>query len=378
MKRAIYPGSFDPVTNGHVDIILRSSKIVDRLIVGVLNNSAKKSLFSVEERVSMLKELTKDLPNVEVTSFDGLLVDYMREIDASIIVRGLRAVTDFEYELQIAQTNHIENTDIETIFLTTNLQYSYLSSTIVKEFASYGGDISKFVPEQFVDRIYEKYNIKKIRGETMSSKIEQIIDEIEEYIDNCKPHNFSSSKIVVNRDEIDELLTELRMKTPEEIKRYQKIISNQEAILADAKAKAEAIIAQAQIKTDELVSEHQIMQQAYAQANEVVMIATKQAQDILDNATNDANNIRMSAIAYTDDMLKNLEASLTGAIETSKARSESLIGALQGFLDIVTANRAELVPEQIEHSKEQEAKEQPAEQSTEELPEIDVSADLLQ
>ncbi len=161
MKRAIYPGSFDPVTNGHVDIILRSSKIVDRLIVGVLNNSAKKSLFSVEERVSMLKELTKDLPNVEVTSFDGLLVDYMREIDASIIVRGLRAVTDFEYELQIAQTNHIENSDIETIFLTTNLQYSYLSSTIVKEFASYGGDISKFVPEQFVDRIYEKYNIKK-------------------------------------------------------------------------------------------------------------------------------------------------------------------------------------------------------------------------
>ena len=161
MKRAIYPGSFDPVTNGHVDIILRSSKIVDRLIVGVLNNSAKKSLFSVEERVSMLKELTKDLPNVEVTSFDGLLVDYTREIDASIIVRGLRAVTDFEYELQIAQTNHIENTDIETIFLTTNLQYSYLSSTIVKEFASYGGDISKFVPEQFVDRIYEKYNIKK-------------------------------------------------------------------------------------------------------------------------------------------------------------------------------------------------------------------------
>ena len=161
MKRAIYPGSFDPVTNGHVDIILRSSKIVDKLIVGVLNNSAKKSLFSVEERVSMLKEITKDLPNVEVTSFDGLLVDYMREIDASIIVRGLRAVTDFEYELQIAQTNHIENTDIETIFLTTNLQYSYLSSTIVKEFASYGGDISKFVPEQFVDRIYEKYNIKK-------------------------------------------------------------------------------------------------------------------------------------------------------------------------------------------------------------------------
>ena len=161
MKRAIYPGSFDPVTNGHVDMIHRSANIVDELIVGVLNNRAKKSLFSVEERVSMLTELTKDLPNVKVTSFDGLLVDYMREIDANIIIRGLRAVTDFEYELQIAQTNHIENTEIETVFLTTNLQYSYLSSTIVKEFASYGGDISKFVPEQFVERIYEKYNIKK-------------------------------------------------------------------------------------------------------------------------------------------------------------------------------------------------------------------------
>ena len=178
----------------------------------------------------------------------------------------------------------------------------------------------------------------------MSSKIEQIIDEIEEYIDNCKPHNFSSSKIVVNRDEIDELLTELRMKTPEEIKRYQKIISNQEAILADAKAKAEAIIAQAQIKTDELVSEHQIMQQAYAQANEVVMIATKQAQEILDNATNDANNIRMGAMQYTDDILKNLESTISHAMDSSKARSDAYMSTLQGFLDVVTTNRAELNP----------------------------------
>ena len=125
----------------------------------------------------------------------------------------------------------------------------------------------------------------------MASRIEQIIEEIEEYIDNCKPQTFSSSKIVVNREEIEELLTELRVKTPDEIKRYQKIISNKEAILADAQAKADAIIAQAQVRTDQLVSEHQIMQQAYAQANEVVMIATKQAQEILDNATNDANNM---------------------------------------------------------------------------------------
>lgn len=161
MKKAIYPGSFDPLTLGHLDIIERSARIVDELVVGVLNNSAKNSLFSLDERVSMIKEMTDSMPNVTVTSFNGLLVDYMREIDATIIVRGLRAVTDFEYELQIAQTNHVENPEVETIFLTTSLQYSYLSSTIVKEFASYGGDLSKFVPARFIERIYDKYQIKK-------------------------------------------------------------------------------------------------------------------------------------------------------------------------------------------------------------------------
>ena len=161
MKKAIYPGSFDPLTLGHLDIIERSARIVDELVVGVLNNSAKNSLFSLDERVSMIKEMTDSMPNVTVTSFNGLLVDYMREIDATIIVRGLRAVRDFEYELQIAQTNHVENPEVETIFLTTSLQYSYLSSTIVKEFASYGGDLSKFVPARFIDRIYDKYQIKK-------------------------------------------------------------------------------------------------------------------------------------------------------------------------------------------------------------------------
>ena len=161
MRRAIYPGSFDPVTFGHQDIIERSSAIFDELIVGVLNNSAKNSLFSLDERVSMLRELTKDIPNVKVDSFDGLLVDYMKTCGATIIVRGLRAVTDFEYELQIAQTNHVENPEVETVFLTTNLKYSYLSSSVVREFAAYGGDISKFVPSQFVDRIYGKSKIKK-------------------------------------------------------------------------------------------------------------------------------------------------------------------------------------------------------------------------
>ncbi|MCR5677951.1 MULTISPECIES: hypothetical protein [Agathobacter] len=179
----------------------------------------------------------------------------------------------------------------------------------------------------------------------MSSKMEQIIDEIEEYIDSCKFTALSSTKIVVNKEEIEELIAELRTRTPEEIKRYQKMISNKEAILAEAQRKADEIIAQAQIQTNELVSEHQIMQQAYAQANEVVLIATKEAQDIIDKATQEANNIRMGAMAYTDNQLKGIEDILINSIDTSKARYENLIGSLKGYLDVVSKNRAELFPE---------------------------------
>lgn len=182
----------------------------------------------------------------------------------------------------------------------------------------------------------------------MSSKIEQIIDEMEDYIDSCKPHNFSSSKIVVNRDEIDELLTELRMKTPEEIKRYQKIISNQEAILADAKTKADAIIAQAQVKTDELVSEHQIMQQAYAQANEIVTLASSQAQEIVDNATMEANGLRSSAIQYTDDLLAHVEEILLYSLNTTGTKYDEFMKSLNECYEIVQANRAELRPQDLE------------------------------
>ena len=133
MTRAIYPGSFDPVTLGHLDIIYRASKIVDELIVSVLNNKSKSPLFSVENRVKMLEEVVKDIPNVKVMSFEGLLVDFAKKVDAKVIVRGLRAVTDFEYELQMSQTNMVLDSDIDTIFFTTSLEYAYLSSSTVKE-----------------------------------------------------------------------------------------------------------------------------------------------------------------------------------------------------------------------------------------------------
>lgn len=162
MRRAIYPGSFDPVTNGHLDIIERGAQICDELIVAVLQNKAKSSLFSVEERVRMLDEVTKYLPNVKVAAFDGLLVDLARQMDAKMIIRGLRAITDFEYELQMAQINHKLAPEVETVFLTTSLDYSFLSSTTVKEVASFQGDISQFVPKVIEEKIKEKQKEKGV------------------------------------------------------------------------------------------------------------------------------------------------------------------------------------------------------------------------
>lgn len=158
MKVGIYPGSFDPITLGHLDIITRSSKVVDKLIIGVLNNSAKKALFTPDERVDMIKRVTEEIPNVEVESFSGLLVDYAKMKNVNVIVRGLRAITDFEYELQIAQANHKANPEIDTIFFTTNVEYSYVSSSIAKEFASYGSDVSQIVPPLVIEKLNEKFN----------------------------------------------------------------------------------------------------------------------------------------------------------------------------------------------------------------------------
>ena len=178
----------------------------------------------------------------------------------------------------------------------------------------------------------------------MSSRIEQLIDEIEEYIESCKPKFMSSTEIIVNKDEIDELLRELRMKTPDEIKRYQKIISNKEAILNDAKAKAEALINEATVHTNELINEHEIMQQAYAQANEVVTMASKQAQEILDNATIEANNVKSAAMQYMDDMLAHLENIISASTQQASANYSTLIGNLNQYRDIIQSNRNELHP----------------------------------
>ena len=176
----------------------------------------------------------------------------------------------------------------------------------------------------------------------MSSRIEQLIDEIEEYIDGCKFQPLSNTKILVNKEELEELLVELRLRVPDEIKQYQKIISNQDAIINEAKTQADALIQEATVQTNELVNEHEIMQRAYSAANQIVEDANAQAQTIVDAAVNDANNIRQSAIQYTDDILRSLQSIITHAMDESQGRFEGFFASLRSTYDIVASNRNEL------------------------------------
>ena len=161
MIKAVYPGSFDPVTFGHLDIITRASKVVDELIIGVLINQKKTPLFTMDERLHLLQEATKEFPNVTVKAFEGLTVEFAKENNARLIIRGLRAVTDFEYEMQLAQINHSVDQEIDTMFFTTSLEYAFLSSTLVKEFAYYGSDTTQYVPEVVAKALKEKFPEKE-------------------------------------------------------------------------------------------------------------------------------------------------------------------------------------------------------------------------
>ncbi len=205
----------------------------------------------------------------------------------------------------------------------------------------------------------------------MTSRIEQIIEEIEEYIDTCKFQPLSSTKIVVNKEELEELLRELRMKTPDEIKRYQKIISNKDAILEDAQQKADAIIADAQARADRIVSESEVMQKALEQSNQLLDQTNTQAQEMIDNATNDSNNIRLSAISYTDEMLENLEKIMNHTLDSAGQKYNNFINSVQSCLDIVTKNRSELSPQAAPSSYDtgaEETAEEPAKaEETEEV-----------
>lgn len=191
-------------------------------------------------------------------------------------------------------------------------------------------------------------------GEYSMSRIEAIINEIEDYISSCKPLPLSSTKIAVNKEELEELISELRLKTPDEIKKYQKLISNKEAILDDARSQAERMIKDAQVHTENLINEHEIMQRAVEQANAVIADASAKAQQIVDNAVEDANNIRLGAIQYTDDMLANLQMIIEHSLENNKSKYDALMNSLNKDLNIVVSNRKELRPEATAVEAEEE------------------------
>ncbi len=186
------------------------------------------------------------------------------------------------------------------------------------------------------------------------SRIEQIIGEIEDYISSCKAVPLSNTKIYVNKEDMEELIRELRLKTPDEIKKYQKLISNKDAILKDAREQAEQMIKAAQVHTEELINEHEIMQRAYEQANEVIAEASQKAQAIVDRAVEEANSIRMGSIQYTDEMLANLQMIIEHTIEDTRAKYDVLLSSLSKDLNIVVSNRKELRPEEQEVAAEQE------------------------
>lgn len=184
------------------------------------------------------------------------------------------------------------------------------------------------------------------------SRIEQIITEIEEYIDSCKFQPLSNAKILVNKEEIEELLVELRLRIPEEIRKYQKIISNQDAILHEARSQADSMLANATAQTNELVNEHEIMQRAYAEANEIIDQANVQAQIIVDHAVNDANGMRQSSVQYTDDMLRSLQTIINHSMEGAQGRFDAFMNSMQSSYDIVSSNRNELSGSVVESEYE--------------------------
>ena len=201
------------------------------------------------------------------------------------------------------------------------------------------------------------------KGELTMSRIEQIISDIESYIDNCKFQPLSNTKIIVNKDQLEDMLNELRLKTPEEVKKYQKILNNKDAIIADAKEQAETIVNAAQIRTEELINEHEIMQRAYAQANALIEQATAQAQHILDSATEDANSIRQGAMDCTDDMLEKLQYIIEKSIRDNRDKQDSLLSGLDNILSIVNNNRNELKTPVPEEDAQTEAFDESAAQS---------------
>ncbi len=302
---ALCPGTFDPVTNGHLDIIERAGQHFDTVVVAVLENPAKQPLFSVEERVSMLKEATSELGNVEIDPFSGLLVEYARLRGSSVIVKGLRAVTDFEYEIQMAQMNR-SLSGVETLFMTTAPNWSFLSSSLVKEVARYGGDVSGLVPA---------LGGRPAGGEAREARVVDLaarLQQLEDMIREAKSMPLSSSALL-NREEVLELVAELKEALPEEIKQARWVVKDREELLTKGRRDSQRIVEEAEQE-----------QLRMATREEVVKRAEAEADRILAEARDEARRMRLEAEDYVDAKLAQFEIALQRSGEELAATKAAL------------------------------------------------------
>ncbi len=303
LRIAVCPGSFDPVTFGHRDIIHRASMLFDKVIVLVAVNQMKSPVFTPEERVEMIKKVAKEFKNVEVDMCCGLIADYVRNAGAVAIVKGLRAVTDFEYEFQMALVNKNIYGGAETVFLTTSSENMYLSSSVVKQVAHYGGDISKFVPECILGDIEARLKPTEYRriGENIMAEImlEDYIDEMSEILDRAQKAPFSGKKVMVDGELLDHCIANIRMNLPSEIKNARKIVQERKTIIEDAKKQADEIITRAESRAIALTDNHEITKAAEARAMEIQKQAMAKAKAV----KNAADEYIMGILGKTEAVL---------------------------------------------------------------------------
>ena len=310
MKKAIYAGSFDPVTLGHMDIIERAANLFDCLVVAVLENPNKKSLFTVEERKHHLELATKHIENVEVASFQGLLVDFAKEIGANIAVRGLRNTLDFSAEYPMFLINRKLYDKIETVYLAADEEHLALSSTNVKEVAVFGGDI-------------------RSEGDRMDSVL-QLLDELEDVMDSSKAVPFSS-KVTVNKEEIYDIISEIRMKLPNELKQSKWVIEERNKILIDAQREADEIVKNAEDRMVRLVDENEVTKKAY-----------EQAAAIIDSAKKTSKDMRLGAMEYAESVLADAEGKLKELKSVVYSESIKTDDYFAQTLDVLAENIQEL------------------------------------
>jgi len=301
MIRAVYPGTFDPVTNGHLDVIERAAKIFDELIVAVTTNPAKTPWFTLEERVEMLKECCSHLPNVTVEAFDGLLVNFVRQKGAKVIIKGLRAVTDFDYEFQMAAINRKLAPEIETLFLMTSLPYAYLSSSAVKEVASLNGCLKDLVPDNVAERLRKKSGGKEA---VTISDIYRAITELEELVRNGR--HILGRWVIVDEELFATKLHRMRASLPDEIRKAMEIQRESERYLRAAREEAQRIVEEAKREAERILEQARREAERLVEESLIVQQAEQRAREILQEAQQDAETRRRETDEYVRSVLKPL------------------------------------------------------------------------